>query len=91
MSELKKAASTQTTSLKGTCLYYPPEFATEGRILRHAKLSDVYSMGASLAELFCGQYFWCNEDQPKEDCQVILQQSEILFVFFIYFCRLCIN
>lgn len=51
-----------TTSLKGTVLYIPPE-RVEG--LRNAQLADVYSMGATLIELFTGSYFWHCSDTLK--------------------------
>lgn len=69
--EIKTALSVYPTTFKGTCMYCPPEFASETQVLRHASFSDVYSMGASLSELFSGQHFWSNGDKPKEDCQVM--------------------
>lgn len=51
-------------------MYYPPEFASELGYIRHPILSDVYSMGASLCELFSEQWFWNLGGKRLSDVQV---------------------
>lgn len=59
LSEFKLISSVYLTlKPKGHYMYYPPEFATKGGSLRHVTLSDVYSMGAVLCELFAELPFW---------------------------------
>lgn len=75
LAEIKTATSVASTNLKGSYLYFPPEFASKRGIVRHPQLSDVYSMGAALSELFSSHYFWFDNfegfERRKEQFPVI--------------------
>uniref|UniRef100_A0A915HZ55 Protein kinase domain-containing protein n=1 Tax=Romanomermis culicivorax TaxID=13658 RepID=A0A915HZ55_ROMCU len=63
LSEFKTINSTYiTTKLTGVYMYRPPEFASNEGYMRHATLSDVFSMGAVLCELFSEKPFWHLKD-----------------------------
>lgn len=70
LAEFKQLMTTMATQVTGTPMYYPPEFASEAGIIRHPSKSDVYSMGASLAELFSEQWFWSVNGKPRAQFQV---------------------
>lgn len=62
---------TEETSVVGTFMYYPPEFAESKR---NPQKADVYSLGVTLCELFTNVHFWHNpvDYRRLEDCQVRL-------------------
>jgi len=56
LAKLKDAmATTANTKITGTAMYFPPELAS-GRL--HPRKGDVYSLGATLIELFTNLWTW---------------------------------
>lgn len=63
---------TQPTKVKGTAMYYPPEYSNSECNPRKA---DVYSLGATLCELFTNVWFWHHPDnRPLEDTEARNEQ-----------------
>jgi len=69
-------AATAKTSITGTAMYFPPELAS-GHM--HPKKGDVYSMGATLIELFTNQWTWHDKAtlKPLEYMRVMLLLARI--------------
>jgi len=69
-------AATAKTSITGTAMYFPPELAS-GHM--HPKKGDVYSMGATLIELFTNQWTWHAKAtlKPLEYMRVMLLLARI--------------
>lgn len=70
LSEFKTLLATAVTQISGTAMYYPPEFASEHGVIRHPTKSDIYSMGASLCELFSEEWYWNINGKARNQFQV---------------------
>jgi len=69
-------AATAKTSITGTAMYFPPELAS-GHM--NPKRGDVYSMGATLIELFTNLWTWHDKrtSKPLEYMRVMLLLARI--------------
>jgi len=69
-------AYTQTTRFEGTVMHLPPEFTS---LRRNPEKADIYSMGATLCELFTNIHFWHykNDGRPLDYYQVIFRLDNI--------------
>jgi len=76
LAEFKNLIASAVTQISGTAMYYPPEFASENGIIRHPTKSDIYSMGASLCELFSESWYWNINGQPRNQFQVMFKIAE---------------
>lgn len=63
--KLRATTVTETTGAGGTAMYFPPELAG---MVRNSKKGDVYSLAATLIELFTNLWFWhiLPDRQPLE-------------------------
>lgn len=68
--EIKEHMEANITKEFESPMYCPPEHMSEIRYETDSMKSDVYSMGASLCELFTAQWFWNENGKPKKPLQV---------------------